>query len=84
MTIFTAIRRASSRGEQVHRRAIANYDAFLSHFAAERLALESGFFEDAPTSNDAFRPAAALTDRQIEVLNSGAVSVDKRPWFVRS
>jgi secernin len=72
------------RGEQVHRRIIANPAALLPRLAIERLPLESSWFADPPDSKEAFRLAAQMNERWIEAAASQSGLVDGRPWFVRS
>ncbi len=72
------------RGELVHRRVIANAPEFLPRLALERLPVECSWFDNPPDSHDAFRQAAQITDRWIEMAEQNGKPVDTRPWFVRS
>jgi hypothetical protein len=72
------------RGEQIHRRIIANPAALLPRLAIERLPLETSWFADPPDSKEAFRLAALINERWIEAAASQSDFVDRRPWFVRA
>jgi secernin len=71
------------RGEQVHRRLVGDAAEFLPRIAADREPLEREWFKAQPTSDAAFRAAAQLTDRWID-LAAQAERRDTRPRFVSS
>jgi secernin len=74
------------QGERLHRRIIRNPAAFLPQLGAEREPLERSWFESDVRPIDAFREAAAFTDRWIARAQN-AISekrvVDCRPATVR-
>jgi dipeptidase len=73
------------RGEQVHRRLIGEAAEFLPQIAADRDPIERDWFDAPPNSEEAFRTAAQLTDRWIDIAAHADTDLrDKRPGFVRS
>jgi secernin len=73
-------------GERLHRRIIRNPAAFLAQLSAEREPLERSWFESAVPPAEAFREAAAFTDRWIGLAQDAFARnrvVDRRPPAVR-
>jgi secernin len=74
------------QGERLHRRLLRNPTAFLPQLTAEREPLERAWFESDVAPVDAFRDAAAFTDRWIAAARDAFAQnrvADSRPSAVQ-